>query len=67
MEEESCSPHGSSEAKRSNRKGPGQDAPFKGISLVMYAILAPTRLHLPQLYHLPTVYSNFEFVSGLNH
>jgi hypothetical protein len=63
--EESCSSHGSQKAKKRNRKGPGPMYTFQRHA--PSEPLPPSKLHVPQFYHLPIVYSNFECISGINY
>jgi hypothetical protein len=39
----------------------------KTCPLEIHPLFPPTRTHLPQFHHLPTVYSKFESINGLNH
>jgi hypothetical protein len=49
--------------KQYNRRGWEYGTSFQSTPLKEQ--LLPTRLRLPQVYHLPIVYSNFDSISGL--
>jgi hypothetical protein len=51
--------------KESNRKGPRPR--YTAQRYTSSAALTPNRLHLPQFYHIPIVYSSFALINSLNH
>jgi hypothetical protein len=64
--EESCSPHWQTRA-RAEQKQEVARARYRTKGYSPNDLLPLTRPHLPQLQHLSMVYSDFEFISGLNH